>query len=498
MEQWYYAQGREKCGPIERSQLVEFLKTGVVTPGSLVWTSTMSAWMPAIQVPGLLGEGVEEPAVAPAVEAPPESMVSPEPSAVTVQPDLPAGATGWEELEASAAMGASPSSPPPAAVPAAGMDTPVPAAPEHGAAPADAPAPAPAGGLTFSSKRKKPTHLRPMAKIKKAIGRVAALLIALGILGGGGYLGAEYFGLLDEPLPPRLRYMPDNPDFVFSLNVPKLMSISQSISAEAGSVDSNMLMNSVSMPGLPIDPTSVQDVTVAGSAKDKSWVLVATLSKPVDVGTLFPGGKEPETVRAGGTKIYYNREMANQGLDFALALPTKSTLIVGPFEQLKKVLKRRGAPKIPAGFMPLLEAENSKAWMAGAANIDALWSAGGNMLPVDLTDEQRWLAQSISSVSMTVVGDSEFDASITAQCKNPKDAPLLVSKLEEFLAEQRNTVLKELNSYGQAVDANTKTPFDDVKIVANPNGMITMKQHINKEMMQLGSHQLAGAGLVEP
>jgi hypothetical protein len=498
MEQWYYAQGREKCGPIDRSQLIEFLKTGVITPGSLVWTNTMSEWKPAIQVPGLLG-GDPEPAAAPAIAAAPEPAPAAAPAATatsaTVHADLPPGATSWEQLEASSDTGMTPGTPPPDAG-ASGTEVPAAAATDQNPAPNATESPA--GGLTFSAKRKKPTHLRPLAKIKKAIGRVAALLIALAILGGGGYYGAQYLGMLDEPVPPRLRYMPDNPDFVFSLNVPKLLSISQSISAEAGSIDSNTLINSVSIPGLPIDPASVQDITVAGSAKDKSWVIVATLSKPIEVDALFPGGKQPEMVRAGGTKIYYNREMASYGLDFALALPTKSTLVVGPFEELKKVLKRRGAPTIPSGFMPLLEAENSEAWMAAAANVDALWSAGGDSLPVNLTDEQRWLVQSISSVSMTVVGNSEFDASVTAQCKNPKDAPLLVSKLKQVLAEQRKAVLKELNSYGQAVDADTKTPFDDVEIVANPNGMITMKQHVDKEMMRLGSHQLAAAGLVEP
>ena len=476
MEEWFYANAREKCGPIPREQLVEFLKTGVITPGSLVWTKSMAEWQPAIQVPGLMSSPDPEPDPVAAFE-----NANVQPQVAPAAPAAPAaGAHPWEQSEASAGQ------------PGSAFPTPqdVPAQIDPAAAPTE-----PAGGvgqLNFSQKRPKPQHKRASAKIKTLVVRCFALVLALGILGGGGYLGAQYLGLFEEEIPARLRYLPDSPDFVVTVNVPKVLSVAQSAGADVGSFSGAMPVG-----GMPFDPSTVQDLTIAGNVREKRWVVVATLASELDIKRLF-GGKEPkDSTRAGGTKIYYDRDMAQFGMDFAFALPTKSTMLVGSLDTLKAVLKRRNAPVLDPGFKPLLDKENADAWFAGAANVDALWRLADNDTPMGMSSEQRWLAESISSVSFALSGVSEFDFTLNAQCKNAKDANLIVEKAEALVADARKQFVETMHVFGQPVDSTTKTIFDNLKISTDKNGLLTVQQHIDKEMIRQSTQQLAATGALQ-
>ncbi len=461
MDEWFYAHGREKCGPIPRAQLLEFLTTGVVTPGTLVWCREMTEWTPAIQVPGLLDSGPQ-----PEVPAPESS-----------------GANSWENLLA-------------AAQPAGGTVSEAPSADANGVVESSAVAGEGEGGngaLSFSKKRPKPPHKRFGARIKTLVVRGVAACIAVGIAGVGGYLGAQHFGLFDDPVPARLLYLPDHPDFVVSLNVQELMSAATSFGVDPAAVP-------VSVNGaMPIGPNDLQDVTVAGNVLEKRWVVIATVTRELDPETLFPGGGgDADTVRAGGTKIYYDAQMANYGMDFAVALPSKSTLLVGPLETLKDVLKRRSAPELPQTFRTVLDRSGpSDAWFLGAADLGSLWRFAdkhAGELPASLSSEQRWLAESISEVAFSVRGAGEYVSTLTARCKEPKDAPLIKEKIETLIAEQKGALLEQIHAANLPVGPSTMTLLDSVEI-EQQGAMLILTQEIDREMIEQSSRQLTAAGI---
>ena len=128
---------------------------------------------------------------------------------------------------------------------------------------------APTGTLVFSGKRPTPEHRRAGSRIKALIARAAAIVIAVGIMGTGSYLGAQYLGLFGPDLSPRLRYLPDDPDFFVTMNLPKLMTVAQSIDPTGGQMPMNLQTS-----GLPLSPDTVQDITVAGNIGEKRWVVI--------------------------------------------------------------------------------------------------------------------------------------------------------------------------------------------------------------------------------
>ena len=44
---WFYAEGKERRGPLPESELASLVAAGKITPDTLVWNSTMTAWQPA-------------------------------------------------------------------------------------------------------------------------------------------------------------------------------------------------------------------------------------------------------------------------------------------------------------------------------------------------------------------------------------------------------------------------------------------------------------------
>ncbi len=490
MEDWFYAQGRDRSGPVSREQLLDFIRTGIVTPGSLVWTRSMDSWQPAIQVPGLLTPvGTAE------VPGPsPEALVSPPISAPGSGPGpQPGEPTPFDTNEPAVQTAAeietpSPTTAAPAGPAVAGAEPEHPWEPEGGSRAAT-------GTLSFNGKRPTPQHKRAGTRIKALIARAVAILIAVGIMGTGSYLGAQYLGLFGPDLSPRLRYLPDDPDFFVTINLPKLMTVAQSIDPTAGQMPMNLQAS-----GLPISPDAIQDVTVAGNIGEKRWVVIATLATELDAAKLFPGGTKPDTTKAGGTKIYYSREMADFGVDFAIAMPSKTTMLVGPLATLRKILKRRQAPRVSPAFQSILESTDSTTWFAGAADVQSLWKLVGD-LPVELDEKQRWLMESIDSASFSLRGSGEYLFEMVAHCRQAKDAGLIAGEVRKAMQEQREQLLEVLvRQTGQSVDAGTLDMLNSM--VVEPDaaaGTITLKQRVTREMLEESAPLLTASGaLTQP
>lgn len=51
MNQWHYATGAQKHGPVSSAELAELARSGTVTPETLVWRAGMDNWLPLSQVP---------------------------------------------------------------------------------------------------------------------------------------------------------------------------------------------------------------------------------------------------------------------------------------------------------------------------------------------------------------------------------------------------------------------------------------------------------------
>src|SRR5439155_16318699 len=78
-EQWYYARGQQRLGPVSKEQLKGLATAGQIQPGDLVWRVGMPQWAAASSVEGLMAAEATE-AVAP-LEAAPVSVSAPAPVA---------------------------------------------------------------------------------------------------------------------------------------------------------------------------------------------------------------------------------------------------------------------------------------------------------------------------------------------------------------------------------------------------------------------------------
>ncbi len=450
MDGWFYTQGREKCGPFTLEQLARFIQTGVVTASTLVWNRGMKEWSPAIQVPQLLG-----------IPSTPRSSSEPQRvDAAAAAPPI-TGGNPWDgEL----------ARPRPVPIEECAQET---------AATTPAQQNPPSVALNFNAKRPKPEHQRLGSKVKHLFVRTAAAVIALGILGGGGYLGAQYLGVFEPDLGPKLRYLPDNSDFFFTINIPKAMSIARSFDPTGTTIPTDLHSGH-----LPISPDSIQDLTVAGNIGEKRWVVIATLNNDLDIMKFFPGVDEPDSTRAGGTKIYYHRDMADLGIDFAIAQPSKTTLLVGPLDTLKQILKRRTAPELPAAFQPLLETGNNDTWASGAVDIGSLWQMA-DQFPIELDDKQRWLLQSLDKATFTLgaSGSGDYAFELVAHCNQAKDAAPIAKELRQAIADQRAALLEQLVQMGQGIDAETLKRFSNIGVETGAGGTVTISQRISSEML---------------
>lgn len=57
-DDWYYAQGGERQGPVPLGKLVQLARGGWIVPDTLVWRPGMAGWLPAGDVPELQGGSI--------------------------------------------------------------------------------------------------------------------------------------------------------------------------------------------------------------------------------------------------------------------------------------------------------------------------------------------------------------------------------------------------------------------------------------------------------
>lgn len=70
MIQWYYAKGGQQQGPVTQEELQALLRNGTLNPATdLVWNQGMADWLPASQVPALIGGAAAPPGPAISSEA---------------------------------------------------------------------------------------------------------------------------------------------------------------------------------------------------------------------------------------------------------------------------------------------------------------------------------------------------------------------------------------------------------------------------------------------
>jgi GYF domain 2 len=62
---WFFASQGQQQGPFPEAQLREFIASGTVTAGTLVWTEGMAGWQKAGEIPGLFSGASRPPALSP-------------------------------------------------------------------------------------------------------------------------------------------------------------------------------------------------------------------------------------------------------------------------------------------------------------------------------------------------------------------------------------------------------------------------------------------------
>ncbi|GAB4130864.1 MAG: hypothetical protein Kow0040_09290 [Thermogutta sp.] len=72
-QQWYYAKGERKIGPITASELKRLAQSAELLPDDLVWREGLRDWMAAKRIRGLFPEGNAEETVSPTSPNPPQA-----------------------------------------------------------------------------------------------------------------------------------------------------------------------------------------------------------------------------------------------------------------------------------------------------------------------------------------------------------------------------------------------------------------------------------------
>jgi len=70
-DQWFYAVNEERRGPVGRDALARLVREGQLTPQTLVWSESLTGWVPAASVPGLVAGPVPAPPPLPRADAAP-------------------------------------------------------------------------------------------------------------------------------------------------------------------------------------------------------------------------------------------------------------------------------------------------------------------------------------------------------------------------------------------------------------------------------------------
>jgi len=73
--QWYYAEGKERKGPLSTEQFTQLAASGTVNPNTMVWKKGIAAWTPASQIEGLFPSTEDTPPPVPADDEPPQVPV---------------------------------------------------------------------------------------------------------------------------------------------------------------------------------------------------------------------------------------------------------------------------------------------------------------------------------------------------------------------------------------------------------------------------------------
>ena len=68
---WHYGVGNQMLGPVEDEDLLNLVRSGTITPDTLVWASFLPKWTPAKEVKGLFKKA--------GVKLPPENVTSGKP-----------------------------------------------------------------------------------------------------------------------------------------------------------------------------------------------------------------------------------------------------------------------------------------------------------------------------------------------------------------------------------------------------------------------------------
>ena len=74
VDEWYYARGQERIGPVTQANLGAMAASGMLHPQNLVWREGMTDWAPASSVPGMFATpGAYPPGAYPPGAYPPDS-----------------------------------------------------------------------------------------------------------------------------------------------------------------------------------------------------------------------------------------------------------------------------------------------------------------------------------------------------------------------------------------------------------------------------------------
>jgi len=165
---------------------------------------------------------------------------------------------------------------------------------------------------------------------------VAALVTvgAVVLLGGGGIGKA-------------INYLPDNSDFVASIDVDSLLDskIYKKIKKEnSAAIDQ---IEAMIKEGVGLSPDDVDRVTFGGKMSEEP-IGVVELNKSVDPKELTGDNFKPE--KHNGKTIY----LPELGFDFALYFPDDKTMVLGEADDIKAILDRDGPPKLSEEFEDLI------------------------------------------------------------------------------------------------------------------------------------------------
>ncbi len=191
--------------------------------------------------------------------------------------------------------------------------------------------------------------------------------------------------------------------------------------------------------------TDVERITMGGNMGKGQPIVIVTARKTIKAADIQSGMKENNkeakfTEKKVGSYTMYEND-SKWGESFAVV--GSKVVVIGPAEDLKKILERNKKPEFAAGMQKALDKADFSKTIAFAVNVKELDDRAKKEMSRELPPGSNIDLDSVEGVAGYLHASSDLSASFTATCKDSGTAEKLKKQADESLNDGKKQ-LKEI------------------------------------------------------